>query len=115
MLTDKQAQALKPTDKPVFDGKVTGLLLTPTKSGYKWTLRFTSPVTGKRRDAGLGTYPEISIAEACEKALTMRKLIDSGEDPIDQRNRDREAASVAAAALTFEKAARQVHEELKLG
>ncbi|WP_423380308.1 tyrosine-type recombinase/integrase [Burkholderia sp. LMG 32019] len=113
MLTDKQAKALKPTDKPVFDGKVTGLLLTPTKSGCKWTLRFTSPVTGKRRDAGLGTYPEISIAEAREKALTMRKLIDSGEDPIDQRNRDREAASVAAAALTFEKAARQVHDELK--
>ncbi|MCT7325049.1 tyrosine-type recombinase/integrase [Ralstonia mojiangensis] len=115
MLTDKQARALKPDDKPVFDGKVTGLLLTPTKSGCKWTLRFTSPATGKRRDAGLGTYPETSIAEARDKALAMRKLIDNGEDPIDKRNRDREAATVAAAALTFEKAARQVHEDLKLG
>jgi integrase len=115
MLTDKQARALKPDDKPVFDGKVTGLLLAPTKSGSKWTLRFTSPVTGKRRDAGLGTYPETSIAEAREKALAMRKLIDNGEDPIDQRNREREAAAVAAAALTFEKAARQVHEDLKPG
>ncbi|RBB41299.1 integrase [Burkholderia reimsis] len=115
MLTDKQAKALKPSDKPVFDGKVTGLLLTPSKSGSKWTLRFTSPVTGKRRDAGLGTYPETSIAEAREKALAMRKLIESGEDPIDQRNREREAASVVAAALTFEKAARKVHEELKPG
>ncbi|WP_131753735.1 Arm DNA-binding domain-containing protein [Burkholderia vietnamiensis] len=85
MLTDKQAKALKPTDKPVFDGKVTGLLLSPTKSGCKWILRFTSPVTRKRRDAGLGTYPEISIAEARDKALAMRKLIDNGEDPIDQR------------------------------
>ncbi|KWA71713.1 integrase [Burkholderia ubonensis] len=115
MLTDKQAKALKPTDKPVFDGKVTGLLLTPTKSGCKWILRFTSPVTRKRRDAGLGTYPEISIAEARDRALAMRKLIDNGEDPIDHRNREREAAIVAAAALTFEKAARQVHEELKPG
>ncbi|WP_231401679.1 MULTISPECIES: tyrosine-type recombinase/integrase [Cupriavidus] len=115
MLTDKQARALKPNDKPVFDGKVTGLLLTPAKSGCKWTLRFTSPTTGKRRDAGLGTYPETSIAEAREKALAMRKLIDNGEDPIDQRNREREAAAVVAAALTFEKAARQVHEELKPG
>lgn len=115
MLTDKQAKALRPGGKPVFDGKVTGLLLTPSKSGCKWTLRFTSPVTGKRRDAGLGTYPETSIAEAREKALAMRKLIDSGEDPIDQRNREREAAAVAAAALTFEKAARKVHEELKPG
>ena len=43
----------------------------------------------------------------------MRKLIDNGTDPIDARNRDREAKAVAAAALTFEKAARQVHDELK--
>lgn len=35
--------------------------------------------------------------------------------PIDERNREQEAASIAAAALTFEKAARQVHEELKPG
>lgn len=115
MLTDKLVRALKPNSKPVFDGKVTGLLLTPTKSGCKWTLRFTSPVSGKRRDAGLGTYPETSIAEAREKALAMRKAIDNGADPIDQRNREREAVAVAAAALTFEKAARQVHEELRPG
>lgn len=113
MLTDKQARALKPNDKPVFDGKITGLFISPTKTGCKWTLRFTSPITGKRRDAGLGTYPETSIAEAREKALSMRKLIDNGNDPIDARNRDREAKAVAAAALTFEKAARQVHDELK--
>ncbi|WP_198118809.1 tyrosine-type recombinase/integrase [Massilia rhizosphaerae] len=115
MLTDKQARALKPTDKPVFDGKVTGLFLAPTKTGCKWTLRFTSPVTGKRRDAGLGTYPETSIAEAREKATAMRKLIDNGSDPIDERNREREARAIAAAELTFEKAARQVHDELKPG
>jgi len=115
MLTDKQARALKPGDKPVFDGKVTGLLLTPTKSGCKWTLRFTSPLTGKRRDAGLGSYPETSIAEAREKAFAMRKIIDSGEDPIDLRNLERKKSAAAAAALTFEKAARQVHEELKPG
>lgn len=90
-------------------------MLAPTASGSKWTLRYTSPITGKRRDAGLGIFPETSIAEAREKALAMRKLIDNGEDPIDQRNREREAAAVAAAALTFEKAARQVHTELKPG
>lgn len=79
MLTDKKARALKPDDKPVFDGKVTGLLLTPSKSGCKWTLRFTSPLTGKRRDAGLGTHPETSIGDAREKAQAMRKIIDGGQ------------------------------------
>jgi integrase len=113
-LTDKQAKALQPGDKPVFDGKVTGLLLTPGKTGSKWTLRFTSPVTGKRRDAGLGVYPEVTIADAREKALAMRRQLDAGKDPIDERNREQDAASVVG-ALTFEKAARKVHEELKPG
>jgi len=114
-LTDRQARALRPDDKPVFDGKVTGLFLTPTKTGSKWTLRFTSPITSKRRDAGLGTYPETSIADAREKALAMRKILDAGDDPIEQRMREREVATIAAAALTFEKAAREVHAELKPG
>ena len=115
LLTDKQARALRPDDKPVFDGKVTGLFLASTKTGSKWPLRFTSPLTGKRRDAGLGTYPETSIAGAREKALAMRKILDAGNDPIDQRNRERVTATVAAAALTFEKAAREVHTELEPG
>ncbi len=65
------------------------MLLTPGKTGSKWTLRFTSPITGERRDAG--------------------------KDPIAERDRDQQAASITAAALPFEKAARKVHEELKPG
>jgi hypothetical protein len=42
----------------------------------------------------------------------MRKGIDGGRDSIEQRNREREAASIIVAALTFEKAARKVREEL---
>ncbi|SAK87757.1 phage integrase family site specific recombinase [Caballeronia catudaia] len=114
-LTDKQAKALRPDDKPVFDGKVTGLFLAPTKTGGKWTFRFTSLNTGKRRDAGLDTYPNTTIADARENALAMRRTLDAGDDPIDQRNSEREKAAVAAAALTFEKAAREVHTELKPG
>jgi len=114
-LTDRQAKALQPGDRPVFDGKVTGLMLTPGKTGSKWTLRFTSPVTGKRRDAGLGVYPEVSILDARNKALAMRNQLDAGKDPIEERDRAQQAASVAGSALTFEKAARKVHEELKPG
>ncbi|WP_322015929.1 tyrosine-type recombinase/integrase [Paraburkholderia sp. J12] len=114
-LTDKQAKALQYGDKPVFDGKITRLMLTPGKTGSKWTLRFTSPITGKRRDAGLGVYPEVTIAAARDKALAMHKVIDAGKDPIEERDREQQAASVAAAALTFEKAASKVHEELRSG
>lgn len=114
ILTEKVARALKATDKAVFDGKVTGLLLTPSNSGCKWTLRYMSPITGKRRDMGLGTYPAITIASARETALEQRKLIALGKDPIDHR--DRAKASVASpAVLTFGKAAALVHNDLKPG
>ncbi|MGA3249691.1 MAG: Arm DNA-binding domain-containing protein [Paraburkholderia sp.] len=111
-LTDRQARTLRHGDKPVFDGKVTGRMLT-TKRGAKRSLRFTSPLSGRRSDAGLGTYPETSIAEAREKALAMRKVIDGGGDPIERRNHEQRATALAAIVFTFEKAARKVHEELK--
>ncbi|MBB2999951.1 hypothetical protein FHX57_002293 [Paraburkholderia tropica] len=114
-LTDRQAKGLQPGDKPVFDGKVMGLMLTPGKTGSKWTLRFTSPVTGKRRDAGLGVYPEVSMLDARNKALAMRNELDAGKDPIEERDREQQIASVAGSALTFEKAARKVYGDLKPG
>ncbi|UVS96351.1 MULTISPECIES: tyrosine-type recombinase/integrase [Burkholderia] len=114
-LTDRQAKALKPTDKRISDGKITGLYLTPTANGAKWALIYTSPVTGKRREAGLGTYPEVGISDARTKATEMRKHIDAGRDPINERNRERAAVIIASEAMTFEKTARKVHEELKPG
>jgi hypothetical protein len=45
--------------------------------------------------------------------LAMCKIIDHGVDLIDQRNRELEAAAIVTAALTFEKAARERHEEFK--
>jgi hypothetical protein len=99
----------------MFDGKVTGLFLSPTKTGSKWTFRFASPATGERRDAGLGSYPKTLIAKAHEEALAMRSILNDRGHPIDQRNRERDTAAFAAAALTFEKAAREVHAEPQSG
>ena len=68
ILTDTKARNLKPDDKPLPHGGVTGLALhpSPTKGRGKWVLRYVSPVTQKRRNAGLGSYPEISIADAAK-------------------------------------------------
>ncbi|HEU0215363.1 MAG TPA: Arm DNA-binding domain-containing protein, partial [Stellaceae bacterium] len=44
-----------------------GLYLRCTASGGKsWVFRFQ--IGGKRRDMGLGPYPEVSLAKAREKA-----------------------------------------------
>jgi len=70
-----------------------------------WVLRFMR--AGKSRDMGLGSFPEVSLAEAREKAATARKLIRAGGDPLDARQ-SVEAARTAAVAHTFRAAAEEL-------
>jgi Arm DNA-binding domain len=54
----------------------------------KWVLRYQ--VAGRRRDMGLGAFPQVSLASAREKAMTARRLVAAGEDPIAQRRAQRD-------------------------
>ncbi len=82
------------------------LYLRVAPGGSKgWVFRFRH--NGRTRDAGLGTYPAISLEKAREQAQRWRRLVAAGVDPIEQRNSEREAARVAAAkAITFEQCAK---------
>jgi integrase len=115
-ITDIRAKSLKPGDKPIAHGGVPGLRLEPgsTRGRSKWILRYVSPVTGKRRDRGLGVYPDTSIADVRIKAEKARAIIASGADPIEVNKAEEQAARTAQVALTFEGAALQFHEEQKL-
>jgi integrase len=64
---------------------------------------------------GLGTYPEVSIAEARQMGLEARKQIKRGEDPIDARVATRAQIRNAAKGTTFADAARAVHVDLTKG
>lgn len=48
-------------------------------------------MTGKRRDMGLGVYPEVGIADARIRGMAARQSIASGKDSIDEREADRAA------------------------
>ncbi|RKJ84519.1 DUF4102 domain-containing protein [Aeromonas veronii] len=113
LLSDAKARSIKPEDKPLPHGGITGLTLHPStmKGRGKWVLRYVSPVTSKRRNAGLGTYPEISIADAGNQARLMREQLAKGLDPLEIK---KEEASKPAIP-TVEIAARQVHEQLLPG
>ncbi|WP_421248895.1 tyrosine-type recombinase/integrase [Aeromonas jandaei] len=113
LLSDAKARSIKPDDKPIPHGGITGLTLHPstTKGRGKWVFRYVSPVTGKRRNAGLGIYPEISIAEAGNQARLMREQLARALDPLEIK---KEEASKPAIP-TVEIAARQVHEQLLPG
>lgn len=107
-ITDRQAQAIKPGGKAISSG-ITGMTLQPgaTPGTGKWILRFVSPAYGKRRDMGLGSYPDVSVAEALASATAARQQIAAGIDPIDARNELSETPTFEDAARTRWKEVRQ--------
>ncbi|HDO1315540.1 tyrosine-type recombinase/integrase [Aeromonas veronii] len=112
-LTDTKARSLKPEEKPLPHGGVTGLALHPStiKGKGKWVLRYVSPITGKRRNAGLGSYPEVSISDAGNLARLMREQLSKGLDPLEMKKEE----ATKPAIPTVEIAARQVHQQLLPG
>lgn len=96
------AQAVRNATAPgkYFDGH--GLYLRVEKNGSRfWVQRIF--IRGKRSELGLGSASLVSLAEARALAIENRKLARAGGDPLAAR---REAAAV----MTFEEAARKVHE-----
>jgi integrase len=76
------------TAKPGKYGDGGGLQLAVAPTGAKkWVLRFLWQ--GNAREMGLGSYPEVGLAEAREKAIAGRRLARSGVDPIAERKQDR--------------------------
>jgi integrase len=77
-----QLKAKNLTEGKHADGQ--GLwLVKPDKTRGKWVLRLV--VNGKRREMGLGRWPDVSIAEARDLAAEARKKLRAGSDPIEVR------------------------------
>ena len=58
-------------------------LVKRNRDAGKWILRCV--VSAKRREMGLGRWPDVSIAEARERAATARQTLRDGADPIQVR------------------------------
>ncbi|RRS03317.1 site-specific integrase [Aquabacterium soli] len=98
-----------------FVGGVAGLALNVTTGGgCSWILRYH--VDKKRREMGLGSFPEITLARAREKAREERDKLDRGHDPIQLREDERRThAAARAAVITFEGAAKKLVAALRPG
>jgi integrase len=90
-----------------FVGGAAGLGLNVTKYGSRsWVFRYQ--VAGKRRDMGLGRYPDVSLATARELARAARVKLVQGVDPIEEvRERRSAKAAERLSSLTFREAADQ--------
>lgn len=98
-------QLKRPGNHPV--GGVAGLCVQVKESGTKsWIHRTT--VAGKRREIGLGQFPELSLSRAREKAGDAKETIRNGRDPAQER-RDAQQTLAAAQAqrITFDQAVRR--------
>ncbi len=96
------AQFVRTVKEPgkYFDGQGLYLRVEPNGSRF-WIQRIT--IRGKRCELGLGSPSLVPLAEARAKAIENRKLAREGGDPLQAKHAAREV-------LTFEKAARKVHE-----
>lgn len=92
-------------------GGVAGLLLQVNSSGSRsWILR--ARIGKLRREIGLGSYPEIPLAKAKERAIEQKDLIAKGIDPIEEKKRARALLlSSQSKAITFDEAADKVHKK----
>ncbi len=83
-------------------GGADGLHLRIVGDSRSWVLRLVvgerTNASGKpvvhRRDMGLGSYPEVNLAEAREKARELRKQVKDGIDPLERKKQDRDARRV---------------------
>ena len=99
-LTDRAAKTVGPGKY----GDGDGLALVVSETGArKWVLRYQ--LNGRRRDMGLGPYPEVELKGARLAAAAARSLAAQGLDPLTAREEARKAAQPVP---TFGEVARDV-------
>jgi integrase len=79
-LTDIQAKAAKPAEKPYKLADAHGLYLYVATSGLRsWRMKYR--FSGKEKLLTFGPYPEVKLGEAREKRDAARALLRDGRDP----------------------------------
>lgn len=104
-LTDTKAKSAKPQAKDYKLADEKGLYLLVKPSGTKsWCMKYR--IGAKEKKLSIGTYPDISLAQAREKRDEARTLLANGGDPSAQKQAAK-AARAEAGANSFEVIARE--------
>lgn len=105
-LSTTKIQAAKLKEKPYKLFDIDGLYLLVTEKGHKWW-RFKYRFGGKEKSLSLGTFPEISLADARQRRDEARRHVAHGIDPGVLRKAQKQA--VTAETEIFEVIAREWH------
>lgn len=100
-------------DGKLFDGD--GLSLVKKSERGNWVFRYT--FLGRRREMGLGVYPQVSLADARKSRDAASAILAAGHDPISERDAARDAARIQRDRHdpTFEEMTMIVFESRKAG
>jgi hypothetical protein len=106
MLNDDAIRAVRPSTKPrkLFDEKGLYLCVMPA-GGRLWRFKYYFPPGGrgnKEKLISLGTYPEVSLAQARERRDAARQDVANGIDPSLRRTCEK-----ICLGNTFESVARE--------
>lgn len=107
-LSDTAVRKAKPEAKPYKLSDGGGLFLLVQPSGSKWW-RYKYRFGGKEKLLALGSYPETGLAEARDRHYQARKALADGKDPSEIK-RESKRRSVSKSENTFEKIAREWHQ-----
>ncbi len=104
-LSEHQLKAIKPKDKDyVLSDRNDQQLRMRVNGSTLWNFNYRQPLTKNRINMGLGTYPELSLAQARKKTVEAKELLAQGIDPKEQRS-ELEQAKRQATEHTFENVA----------
>lgn len=87
----KQVQIKNAGDGKLFDGG--GLTLVKRGAGGKWVYRYSH--LGKRREMGLGRWPDVSLADARKSRDRWAAELAAGRDPLSVRGAEQDAEKQA--------------------
>lgn len=113
-LTETRCRTVKPVPGKVlklFDGGGLFLEVRPGRAKH-WRLKYR--FDGKEKLLALGTYPELTLAEAREARSKIKRQLAAHVDPAHQRRVERERRLIAT-GHTFEAIAREWHTKFSQG
>ena len=113
-LSDVALRTAKPgkATRKLIDGKGLQFWVTP-EGGRYW--RYEYRYNGKRKLLALGTYPEVPVSVAREKAGQARQQLAAGQDPSEVKRADKAAKRLKGDAVFATIAAKLIERKRKSG
>jgi integrase len=110
-LTDATIRSLKPRDKPYKVSDFEGLFLLVKPTGSRlWHQKYR--IDGKEKLLAIGSYPEVSLAQARLARDAARALLAAGKDPSEAKQ-ERKREEKERRGLTFESQAKAYFDKTK--